>query len=118
MRTPILVLRATPQDTRLLLMDGHDECLKAVLPPPLQSRHRAAPILLTGLSLWLQRPLRVVASAADEESTSALELSDGFGFGSKTPHYEVQVLDRRRGGRRLILGPGFTALRELVRGWR
>jgi hypothetical protein len=113
---PILILRPTREDTRLLLTNGNDDCLKAVLPPPLQSRYQAAHTLLTGLSLWFQRPLSVVSSVDDEESTSALGLSDGFGFGNKTPHYEVRVLDRRRGGRRL--GPSFAELRQLARSSR
>jgi len=110
----ILTLRPTPSDTRLLLTQDDDECLKAILPPPSQAHVQAATTLLEGLSLWFQRPLCVVSSVADEESTSALGLSDGLGFGNRTLHYEVQVRDPRRRGRRLAIASGFRELRQLA----
>ncbi len=115
----ILTLRPTPSETRLLLTCQDDECLKAILPPPTQAHPQAAHTLLEGLSLWFQRPLSVVSSVADEDGTSALGLSDGFGFGKRTLHYEVRVLDPRRRGRRLAVGGAFRELRQLgLRGVR
>lgn len=115
----ILTLRPTPSETRLLLTCHDDECVKAILPPPSQAHPQAADTLLQGLSLWYQRPLCVVSSVADEDCTSALGLSDGFGFGTRTLHYEVRVLDPRRRGRRLAVGGAFRELRQLgLRGVR
>jgi len=71
----------------------------------------AAPTLLEGLALWLGRPLSVALCAADSDALSALSLSDGFGFGSETVHYEVEVVDPARRPRGL--GP-FRDLRQLV----
>jgi hypothetical protein len=119
MLAPILTLRPTPSETRLLLTFDDDECLKAILPPPSKAHPAAARTLLEGLSLWFQRPLCVVSSVADEESMSALGLSDGFGFGSRTLHYEVRVHDPQRRGRRLAVGGAFRELRQLaLRGLR
>ena len=115
----ILSLRPTSSETRLLLTNGADEVLQAILPPPSQAHRRAAQTLLEGLALWFQRPLCVVASAADEGGTSELGLSDGFGFGARTLHYEVRVLDGRRRGRRLAGIGSFSELRQLrLRGVR
>jgi hypothetical protein len=101
MLKPHLFLKPTPETTRLYLTVGGQELLRAVLPPPGPCRHpRSAPILLEGLALWLQRPLSVVLCAADGDDSSALGLSDGFGFGYQTVHYDVEVVDparRRRG---------------------
>jgi len=67
------------------------------------------------LSLWLQRPLSVVLCADAGETSSALGLCDGFGFGHETLHYEVEVIDPR-----LRRGLGsFSDLRQLsLRGGR
>jgi len=119
MHDPILTLRPTMSETRLLLTLDDDECLRAILPGPTQAHPLAAHTLLEGLALWFQRPLSVVSCVADEDSTSALGLSDGFGFGKRTLHYEVRVLDPRRRGRRLAVAGGFRELRQLgLRGVR
>lgn len=117
MLRPHLLLKPTRETTRLYLTVGDQELLRAVLPSPWSCLHpRCAPTLLEGLALWLQRPLSVVLCAADGDDTSALGLSDGFGFGYQTVHYEVEVVDpahRRRG-----LG-SFADLRQLqLRGMR
>ena len=71
---------------------------------------------LEGLALWMQRPLSVVLCAADGDDTSALGLSDGFGFGCQTVHYEVEVVDPARRPRGL---GSFRDLRQLgLRGVR
>ena len=72
--------------------------------------------MLVGLSLWLQRPLSVVLCAAEEVISSALNLSDDFGFGAETAHYRVELVDLGR--RRRGLG-SFRDLRQLdLRGVR
>jgi hypothetical protein len=109
--TPRLLLKPTRETTRLLLTVAGDEMLRAVLPAPPTAHARAAPVLLEGLALWLQRPLSVALCAEDGELTSALGLSDGFGFGKKTVHYEVEVVDPSR--RRRGLG-SFRDLRQIA----
>jgi hypothetical protein len=117
MLRPRLYLKPTRETTKLYLTVGGDELLRAVLPPPGSRLHpRAAPILLEGLALWMQRPLSVVLCAADGDDTSALGLSDGFGFGCQTVHYEVEVVDPARRPRGL---GSFRDLRQLgLRGVR
>jgi len=110
MLRPRLLCKPSPETTRLYLTYGGHELLRAVLPPPGAQHPRAAPILLEGLSLWLQRPLSVVLCADAEERSSALGLCDGFGIGHETVHYEVEVFDARRPRRGL---GSFRDLRQL-----
>jgi hypothetical protein len=91
-----MVVKPSPLATRVLLTYGDDEVMRAALPPARAVHPRAAPTLLEGLSLWLGRPLSVVLCADAEESSCALGLCDGFGFGLTTLHYEVDVVDARR----------------------
>ena len=116
MLRPRLLCKPSSEATRLYLTYGENELLRAVLPPPGAQHPTAAPTLLEGLSLWLQRPLSVVLCADAEETSSALGLCDGFGTGRETLHYEVEVVDPRR--RRRGLG-SFRDLRQLsLRGGR
>jgi len=117
MLKPRLLLKPTLETTRLYLTVGGNELLAAVLPPPGAGMHpRSVPTVLEGLALWLQRPLSVVLYAADGDDSSALGLSDGFGFGYQTVHYDVEVVDPAR--RRGRLG-SFADLRRLqLRGVR
>lgn len=112
-----LLLKPTLETTRVYLTVGGNELLRAALPAPGTCMHpRSAPTVLEGLALWLQRPLSVVLYAADGDDSSALGLSDGFGFGYQTVHYEVEVVDPTR--RRQRLG-SFADLRQLqMRGVR
>ncbi len=96
MLRPRLICKPSRETTRLYLTYGDSELLRAVLPPPGAQHPQAAPILLEGLSLWLQRPLSVVLCADAEERSCALGLCDGFGFGHERLHYEVEVYDPRR----------------------
>lgn len=110
MPRPRLVLKPNPSSTRLLLICGEDEVLKAVLPPPMEIHPRAAPTLCEALALWLQQPLSVVLCADAEGPSSALGLSDDLGFGVTTVHYTVEVVDPTRRPRAL---GSFRDLRQL-----
>lgn len=101
MMRPRLYLQPTPTETRLFLTCGEEEVLRSVLPAPTGCHPRAAPTVCEGLALWLGSPLSVVLCAADEERLCALGLSDGLGLGTKTMHYDVEVIDPRRRRTRL-----------------
>lgn len=108
---PRLLIKPVPTATRLYLTSGHEELLRAVLPPAPSAHPRAAPTLLEGLALWCQRPLSVVLSADAQGASCALGLCDGFGFGQTTAHYEVEVVDPARRPRGL---GSFRDLRQLA----
>jgi hypothetical protein len=110
MPRPRLICKPSPKVTRLYLTWGETEMLRAALPPPGAQHPSAAPTLLEGLSLWLQRPLSVVLCADAEESSSALGLCDGFGIGHEILHYDVEVVDPKRPHRGL---GSFRDLRQL-----
>jgi hypothetical protein len=103
--------------TRILILDGRDEILRAVLPPPRQVRNvRAATTLLEGLALWLDRSPRVVVSADDLDGTSLLGLTDDFGVPQRGVFYTIEVVERRgrRRRHRTLRGVGdFSDLRQL-----
>jgi len=111
-----LLIKPTRETTRLLVTHGEDEVLRAALPSPTGLHPRAAPTLLEAISLWYQRPVSAVVYATDLDLSSGLGLCDGFGFGSRTVHYEVEVVDPAR--RRRGMGT-FRDLRQLdLRGVR
>ena len=107
--------------TWILATYGPDELLRARLGPPAQVHRWAAPTFLEGLSLWHQRQLRVVLFAESEAISSGLHLSNGFGFGLDTLHYEVEVIEHRGQWRGEQPG-GISSFRELRQlasgGWR
>ena len=102
-------------ETRLLVMEGRDERLRAVLGSSLTAHPRAAATLLEGLALWHQRALSVVLCADVEEALSALQLTDRLGLGERNLHFEVEVAlrDHRRSGRRIGMLGDFRDLRQL-----
>lgn len=110
MSKPRLIIKPSSLRTRLLLSFAEEEVLRAALPPPRSTHPRAASTLLEGLSLWLGQPLSVVLCADAQGTSSELDLCDGFGFGKKTVHYEVEVVDPRRRPRGL---GAFADLRRL-----
>ena len=63
---PRLMIKSSRETTRLMLLTSSQELLRAALPSPSTTHPRAAPTLLEGLSLWLQRPLSVVLCAGEE----------------------------------------------------
>lgn len=102
-------------ETRILMMSGRNEVMRAVLGPAASSHPRAAATLLEGLSLWHQQALSVVLCADVEEYSSATQLLDQLGFGAKSVHYDVEIAHRahRRQGRRIRGLGDFGTLRRL-----
>lgn len=98
--------------TRLLMTQGSDELMRAVLAAPTQTHPRAATTLLEGLSLWCQRPLHVVLCVGETSDACSLELCDALGYGDTTAHYEVAIAFRGRRRRGIRLG-GLGDFREL-----
>lgn len=112
-----VVMSPSATRTRVLLCQGPDELLRALLPPPSQVRHeRAAITFLEGLSLWLDAKLHVVLSVDAREVGFCLGLTDGMGVGIRSLYFDVEVLDRgarRRRGQRLRGVGDFADLRQL-----
>lgn len=110
-----VTMQPLPHETRLLVMEGRDERMRAILGPTTASHPRAAATLLEGLSLWHQQALSVVLCADVEASSSATRMFDALGFGSKTVHYDVELalLGHLRRGRRLRGFGNFGDLRQL-----
>jgi len=98
------------------MTDGTDELIRAVLPTVKQVRHpRAAQILLEGLALWIDQPVRVAVSADDLDGTSFFGLTDGFGCPRPSVYYSVDVVERlfRRRAKRLAGVGDFRDLCQL-----
>lgn len=110
-----VTMQPLPRETRLLVMAGRDEMLRAILGPATASHPRAAATLLEGLSLWHQQALSVVLCADGPDSSSALRMFDDLGFGVKTVHYDVEVAfpAHPRRGRRIHGFGNFGDLRQL-----
>jgi hypothetical protein len=102
--------------TRILVMEGRDERLRAVLGPAHGTHPRAAATLLEGLALWHQMPLAVALCVDDSASSSALHLYDALGEGARNVHFDVGIVvrDRRARGRRLSCPGRFGDLRQLT----
>lgn len=117
-RPLVIVVQPSQERTLLLGLQGQDEILRASLGHASQTHRHAAPMLLEALALWHQQPLRVVLSVADDQTSSGLGISDGFGFGQQTLHYQVEVREHARPapGRRLGGVADFRRLRRQVTG--
>lgn len=117
--TVVMIPSATR--TRVLLSQGPDELLRALLPPPAQMRHeRAAITFLEGLALWLDAKLQVVLSVDEREAGFCLGLTDEMGVGTRSVYFDVEVLDRgarRRRGQRIRGVGDFADLRQLRLLW-
>jgi hypothetical protein len=111
-----VMLSSSASRTRLLLLDGQDELMRAVLPPGhLLRQRRAASALLEGLSLWLDARLSVVLSADEGEASYYLDLVDDLGQPVRGLYFEVRMVERRtrRRPRRLGGVSDFADLRQL-----
>lgn len=107
METYWLTLVPTQSETRVLLMRGQDEALRAVLPPFRQIRdEQAVRRFLEGLALWFDRRLCVALSAAEPEHSWRLNLMDELGAGVRSALYAVEPMATgvRRGRRIRGLG--------------
>jgi len=115
MRRLIVTMQPLPRETRILVMAGRDEVMRAILGPATASHPRAAATLLEGLPLWHQQRVSVVLCADVEASSSATQMFDDLGFGTKTVHYDVELAFRadHRRGRRLQGFGNFGDLRQL-----
>lgn len=115
-RDPLMVtMDPSARATRVLMMAGRDELLRAVLGPATTTHPRAAATLFEGLALWHQRPLAVALCVDEKDSSSSLHLYDALGMGERNVHYSVAVVprERRGGGRRLAALGRFGDLRQL-----
>lgn len=111
-----VTMQPLPHETRLLVMAGRNEVMRAILGPTTASHPRAAATLLEGLSLWHQEAISVVLCADVEASSSATRtLLDALGFGTRTVHYDVGVAfpGHPRRGRRIQGFGNFGDLRQL-----
>jgi hypothetical protein len=112
-----LILSPSTKWTRVLLTQGPDELLRAVLPPPSSVRHeRAAATLLEGLALWLDTTLPVVLSVDAAEAGFCLGLADEVGVGRRSVFFRVEVQERgarRRRGSRIRGIADFGDIRQM-----
>jgi hypothetical protein len=93
--TYTVVMVPSAARTRVLLMDGPDELLRAVLPPPSQLHYeRAAITFLESLALWLNQNVHVVLSVDEKEARCCLGLTDELGVGVRSVYFDVEVRDR------------------------
>ena len=113
-----VTMQPLAHETRLLVMAGRHELMRAVLGPATSSHPRAAATLLEGLSLWHQQALSVVVCVGDEgtlAATRATGVFDDLLLGQRSVHYDVEValhaLPRR--GRRIQGFGNFGDLRQL-----
>lgn len=111
----VVTMDPSREATRILVMDGGDEMMRAVLGPAEGTHPRAAVTLLEGLALWHQRALSVAVCVDERESSSALHLYEGLGDGVRNLHFEVAIVarERRVRGRRLACLGRFGDLRQL-----
>jgi hypothetical protein len=103
--------------TRVLVTEGPDELLRAVLPSSSQLQYeRAAVTFLESLALWLNAKLHVVLSVDAKAAGCCLGLTDELGVGVRSLFFDLEVRDRRarrRPGRRIRGVGDFTDLRQL-----
>jgi hypothetical protein len=115
--TYTVVMIPSAARTRVLVTEGPDELLRAVLPSPSQLQYERATIgFLESLALWLNAKLHVVLSVDAKEAGCCLGLTDELGVGVRSLFFEVEVRDRRARRRRgqRIRGIGdFTDARQL-----
>jgi len=113
-----VLLSSSSSRTKILLLDGRDEVMRAVLPPGhLLRQRRAVTVMLEGLSLWLDARLSVALSADEADSLFYLDLVDEFGCPMRSVFIEVEVVEQarhRRRPRRLGGIADFTDLRQML----
>lgn len=101
----------------MLVTEGPDELLRAILPSSSQLQYERATItFLESLALWLNAKLHVVLSVDTKAAGCCLGLTDELGVGVRSLFFDVEVRDRRarrRPGRRIRGVGDFTDLRQL-----
>ncbi len=86
-------LQASLTRTRVRVMVGMEEVLRAELSPLSAVRHeQAVTRLLEALSLWLDGRVCVALSADDGESCFRLGLTDELGVGARSIYYAVEAV--------------------------
>ena len=116
----MMVIRPEATETKLLMMKGRDQVMKAILPPASHAHHRAASTLVEALALWYQQQLSVVLYADVWAEPFATGFCDVFGFGEDHLHYAVEVVNPRpkEEGRQLLFTSCFSELEEIcTRRW-
>lgn len=114
---PYVRIVASREKTRVVVMLGMSEALRASLPPLWQvTHHRAVVTLLELLSLWADGRACVALSADDAESCFRLGLTDGLGVGTRGVFHAVEVVSpgRHRGGRRATAAERRASQLQLV----
>src|ERR1044071_2118753 len=116
MRYQVVIVPSATR-TRVLVTEGSDELLRAVLPSPSQLRHeRATTTFLEGLALWLGAKLHVGLAVDAKEAGFCVDLADEVDVGVRWLCFDVEVRDRRarrRPGRRIRGVGDFVDLRQL-----
>lgn len=111
-----VLLMPSSRHTRVMLLQGASEQLRAVLPPLTHVRQpRAVTSLLEALALWSDCRVRVVLCANATACTYWLGLTDAKGCGARGVFYEVEVVapqDKRRAAQVHAFGD-FEDLRQL-----
>jgi hypothetical protein len=108
----------TPSEsrTKVLLMQGQDEILRAALPPlrKLRNEHSVTR-LLEALSLLMDQRVCVALCADELEDSFRLGLTDELGVGARSVYYAVEPLPLTRSPRpRRLRGVGdFAGLHQL-----
>lgn len=111
-----LLLVPSSRHTRVMLLQGAREQLRAVLPPLARVRQpRAVTTLLEALALWADTRVRVVLCANATASMYWLGLTDAQGRGARSVFYEVEVVapqDKRQAAQVHAFGD-FEDMRQL-----
>lgn len=114
-----VLMMPSKQHTRLMVLRGASEQLRAVLPPLTHVRQpRAVGTLLEAVALWADTRVRVVLCANATACTYWLGLTDAKGCGARSVFYEVEVVgpqDKRRASQVHAFGD-FEDMRQLSMG--
>jgi hypothetical protein len=113
-RTAIVRMSLTENATRVLVAEpSGSELLKAHFPSASQAHRMSTRTLLEAVSHLCNARLHVVLSAESEAIGFAQGLCDGLGLGLDTVYYDVELLRRGDGGRRVRGLGDFRDLRGL-----
>lgn len=116
MTTTQVMIASTPTQTRVLVTQGRNDVLKAILPPPTSAHPQGPARLLEGLALWQRHRLFVALHAEPWDGfCGGVGLCDALGLGEQNLYYDVQVCVPNARPRRIRGIPGdFRELRRLA----